>query len=77
MLSPWPAPTRASLDLVAFGGMGPVHATTQAAALGMRRVLIPRAAPGFSALGLLTADHVIDASRAYLSRLAGGRLART
>jgi N-methylhydantoinase A len=54
------------LDLVAFGGMGPVHATTQAAALGMRRVLIPRAAPGFSALGLVSADHVVDASRTYL-----------
>ena len=70
------------LDLVAFGGMGGVHATTQAAALGMRRVLVPSAAPGLSALGLLTADHVIDDSRGYivpwqeadarqLSRLAG------
>ncbi len=55
------------LDLVAFGGMGPVHATTQAAALGMRRVLIPRAAPGFSALGLVSADHVVDASRTELA----------
>jgi N-methylhydantoinase A len=55
------------LDLVAFGGMGAVHATTQAAALGMQRVLVPRAASGFSALGLLTADHVVDATRALLS----------
>ncbi len=55
------------LDLVAFGGMGAVHATTQAAALGMRRVLIPRAAPGFSALGLVSADHVVDTSRTYLT----------
>jgi N-methylhydantoinase A len=55
------------LDLVAFGGMGAVHATTQAAALGMRRALIPRAAPGFSALGLLTADHVVDATRTLIS----------
>lgn len=55
------------LDLVAFGGMGPVHATTQAAALGMHRVLVPRAAPGFSALGLVSADHVVDASRTYLA----------
>ena len=54
------------LDLVAFGGMGAVHATTQAAALGIRRVLVPDAAPGFSALGLLTADHVVDASRAQV-----------
>ncbi len=55
-----------SLDLVAFGGMGALHATTQAAALGMRRVLVPDAAPGFSALGLLTADHVIDATRSQV-----------
>ena len=59
-----------------------MHATTQAAALGMRRVLVPSAAPGLSALGLLTANHVIDDSRGYivpwqeadadtLSRLAG------
>jgi N-methylhydantoinase A len=54
------------LDLVAFGGMGAVHATTQAAALGMRRVLVPNGAPGLSALGLLTADHVIDDSRGYI-----------
>jgi N-methylhydantoinase A len=55
------------LDLVAFGGMGAVHATTQAAALGMKHVLVPRAASGFSALGLLTADHVVDATRTLLS----------
>jgi N-methylhydantoinase A len=54
------------LDLVAFGGMGGLHATTQAAALGMRRVLVPDAAPGFSALGLLTADHVVDAMRTHV-----------
>ena len=56
------------LSLVAFGGMGPVHATTQAAALGMRRCFVPLAASGFSALGLLIADHVVDESRAYLAR---------
>ena len=54
------------LDLVAFGGMGGLHATTQAAALGMRRVLVPSAAPGLSALGLLTADHIVDDSRGYV-----------
>jgi N-methylhydantoinase A len=54
------------LDLIAFGGMGGVHATTQAAALGMHRVLVPSAAPGLSALGLLTADHIIDDSRGYI-----------
>lgn len=67
------------LDLVAFGGMGAVHAATQAAALGMRRVLIPNGAPGLSALGLLTADHVIDDSRGYIVPWAdadGSTLAR-
>jgi len=55
------------LDLCAFGGMGAVHATTQAATLGMHHVLVPRAAPGFSALGLVSADHVVDATRSALS----------
>ena len=55
------------LDLVAFGGMGAVHAARQARILGMRRVLVPRSAPAFSALGLLTADHVIDDTRSLIS----------
>ncbi|HEX4218486.1 MAG TPA: hydantoinase/oxoprolinase family protein [Acidimicrobiales bacterium] len=55
-----------TLDLVAFGGMGAVHAARQGALLGMRRVLIPEAAPAFSALGLLTADHVIDDTRTII-----------
>ncbi len=55
------------LDLCAFGGMGGVHASTQARALGMARVLVPRAAPGLSALGLVSADHVVDQMRTYLT----------
>jgi N-methylhydantoinase A len=55
------------LDLCAFGGMGALHATPQAAALGMSHVLVPRAAPGFSALGLVSADHVVDATRGLLA----------
>jgi N-methylhydantoinase A len=54
------------LDLVAFGGMGGVHGAMHAAALGMRRVLVPDAAPAFSALGLLSADHVVDAAHALV-----------
>jgi N-methylhydantoinase A len=54
------------LDLVAFGGMGAVHGSTQAAALGMSHAVIPRAAAGLSALGLLTADHILDDSRGYV-----------
>jgi N-methylhydantoinase A len=55
------------VDLCAFGGMGAVHATAQAAALGVRQVLIPRAAPGFSALGLVSADHLVDLTRGLIA----------
>jgi N-methylhydantoinase A len=58
------------LALVAFGGNGPVHAWAQAEELGIDRVLVPRTAPAFSALGLLVADYVVDLSRAYVSPLA-------
>jgi N-methylhydantoinase A len=57
------------LAMVAFGGNGPVHAWAQAEELGINRVLVPRTAPGFSALGLLVADYVVDLSRAYVSGL--------
>jgi len=52
--------------LVAFGGNGPVHALAQADELGIGRVVIPRAAPAFSALGLLVADYLVDRVRATL-----------
>lgn len=55
------------LTLVAYGGNGPVHATAQAAELGIGEVLVPRTAPAFSALGLLFSDHVVDEVRAYIS----------
>lgn len=42
--------------LIAFGGNGPVVAAEVAMALGIRRVVIPRAAGVFSALGLLRSD---------------------
>lgn len=42
--------------LVAFGGNGPVVAAEVANALGIRRVIVPRAAGVFSALGLLRSD---------------------
>jgi len=56
-----------ALDLVAFGGMGAVHAVAHARELGMRRVLVPQAAPAMSALGLLTADHLLDESRSLVA----------
>jgi N-methylhydantoinase A len=48
--------------LVAFGGAGPMHATTLAAELEMERVLIPPAAGVLSALGLVATPRASDAS---------------
>ncbi len=42
--------------LFAFGGNGPLFAATMAAALGMRRIVVPPAAGLFSSFGLLYAD---------------------
>ena len=52
--------------LVVFGGNGAVHGLAQAEELGISRVLIPRTAPAFSALGLLVADYLVDKVRATL-----------
>ena len=54
--------------LVPFGGAGPLHAADLAAALGVRRLLVPPSAGVLSALGLLLADVVYDTSRALLHR---------
>jgi N-methylhydantoinase A len=56
-----------SFTLVAYGGNGAVHATAQARELGISRVLVPRTAPTFSALGLQLSDHLIDEVRSYIS----------
>jgi N-methylhydantoinase A len=42
--------------LIAFGGAGPMHALTLAEEIGIPRVLVPRHAGNFSALGLLASD---------------------
>jgi N-methylhydantoinase A len=65
------------LALIAYGGNGAVHACAIAAELGTRRVLVPKAAPAFSALGLLVADYVVDILRSYvvpISQVDLGRL---
>ena len=67
------------LQMLAYGGNGPVFAAIQAQELGIRCVRVPRASPTFSALGALAARPMIDEERAYLaiaekadlSRLAG------
>ncbi|WP_457652560.1 hydantoinase/oxoprolinase family protein [Rhodocaloribacter sp.] len=52
--------------LVPFGGAGPLHACDLADALGIRRVFVPPHPGVLSALGLLMADVVYDASHAVL-----------
>ncbi|MDY6780517.1 MAG: hydantoinase/oxoprolinase family protein, partial [Halobacteria archaeon] len=47
-------------SLVAFGGAGPLHASSLASELDIPRVVVPRAAGVLSALGLLTSDVVHD-----------------
>ena len=66
-----------ALSLIAYGGNGAVHAWAIAAELGMHRILVPKTAPAFSALGVLVADYVVDLVRAYvvpLSQVDLGRL---
>ncbi len=55
--------------LVPFGGAGPMHALTLAAALGIERVLVPRHPGVLSALGLILADFTVDASRTVMRPL--------
>jgi N-methylhydantoinase A len=54
--------------LVAFGGGGGMHAVALAAELGIRKVVIPRAADVFSAWGMLMSDLRRDY---FVTRLAG------
>jgi N-methylhydantoinase A len=65
-----------TLSLIAYGGGGPVHAWAQARQLGIDRVLVPKASPAFSALGLLVSDYVVDLMRAYVVKLSDIDLSR-
>ena len=56
--------------MIAYGGNGAVHAWAIADELGVDRVLVPRAAPVFSALGLLVADYVVDVQRSHVQPLS-------
>ncbi len=55
--------------LVAFGGAGPLHATSLAADLDVPRVIVPRTAGVLSALGLLITDLVHDFSTSMIRRI--------
>jgi N-methylhydantoinase A len=52
--------------LVAFGGGGPVHACQLAAALRVRRVLVPALPGALSAVGILLADTMREYSRTVM-----------
>ena len=58
------------LPLVAFGGNGALHAGMQARELGIRKILIPKSAPAFSALGLLLTDPKIIELRSCITPMA-------
>ena len=68
--------------LVAFGGGGGMHAVALAAELGIRKVVIPRAADVFSAWGMLMSDlrrdyfltRLLDRRRRSSAGAARGRL---
>jgi N-methylhydantoinase A len=58
------------LAMIAYGGNGAVHAWAIARELGIGRVLIPKTAPAFSALGLLVADYAVDIQKSYVTPLS-------
>jgi N-methylhydantoinase A len=64
------------LSLVAYGGNGAVHAAAIARELGVDRIVVPKAAPAFSALGVLVADYVVDLVRSYVTPLSQVDLGR-
>jgi N-methylhydantoinase A len=57
--------------LMAFGGAGPLHATTIAAELGIGRILCPRACGVLSALGLAAAAPRRDATGSFEAAQVG------
>lgn len=58
------------LVMLAYGGNGPAFAAVHADALGISRVLVPKASPTFSALGTLVARPSIDEERSCICPVA-------
>ena len=56
--------------LVAYGGAGPLHASTVAREIGIRNVIVPGAPGVFSAFGMLFSDLRYDYVRTHLMQLA-------
>ena len=53
-----------------------MHVLAVARELGIDRVLVPKAAPAFSVLGVLVADYVVDLLRSYVTPLSQVDLGR-
>ena len=64
------------LDLVAFGGAGPLHACDVADLLGMRAVVVPAAGGVLSALGIAVGDRRTDAVESVMQPLSDWRPGR-
>ena len=62
--------------LLAFGGAGPLHACALAAALGMRKVVVPAVPGALSALGILDADLRREFSRTVMLAPKSPRIAQ-
>jgi len=60
----------ASFPLIAYGGAGPLHASSIAREIGMGRVIVPRAPGHFCAFGMLFSDLRYDYVRTWPARLA-------
>src|SRR5699024_6805019 len=56
-------------SIVATGGGGPMHATSLAKDLGVKKVIIPIAASVFSAWGMLMTDLRNDYIKTYITKL--------
>ena len=64
------------LELVAFGGAGPLHACDVADLLGMRAVVVPAAGGVLSALGIAVGDRRTDAVESVMQPLSDWRPGR-
>ncbi len=60
----------AAFPMISYGGAGPLHATSIAREIGMRRVIVPLAPGHFCAFGMLHTDLRYDLVRTWLRRLA-------
>lgn len=60
----------AAFALIAYGGAGPLHASSIAREIGMERIVVPRAPGHFCAFGMLFSDLRYDFVRTWFTRLA-------